>query len=180
MSDPARLRYNTIAIGLHWLLAALIIFMLVMGEDMMQSAELGDNKPVALHVSLGVIILVLSLFRLVWRVMNPPPPPEASTKPWEATLSKVTHGLFYVLMIGLPLSGALGFAGFSSRDMDGQTVSVLGLFPMPLIANPGLPAIAMHKVGSNLMIGLVVLHVLAALKHQFIDKDGVLRRMSPH
>ncbi|HMT14143.1 MAG TPA: cytochrome b [Aestuariivirga sp.] len=180
MSHPARLRYNTVAIILHWLIAALMIFMLVKGEDMMQSAELGDNGPVAVHVSLGVLILVLSLLRLLWRVMNPPPPLEAESKAWEVTLSKVTHILFYVLMIGLPISGALGFAGFSSRDMDGATVNVLGLFPMPLIPNPGLPAIAMHKLGANLAIALTVLHVLAALKHQFIDRDGVLSRMSPH
>lgn len=180
MTAVTRERYSTVAIILHWTLAALMIFMLIMGEDMMHAAELGDNGPVAVHVSLGVLILVLTLARLAWRIMNPPPELPATMKDWEKKLSVATHVLFYVLMIGLPLSGALGFAGFSSRDMGGQTVNVLGLFPFPLIPNPGLPAIAMHKIGTNLAIALTVLHVLAALKHQFVDKDGLLRRMSPH
>jgi len=129
-------------------------------------------------VSIGVTILVLSVLRLVWRLMNPPPPLPVAMKSWELALSKATHILFYVLMIGLPVLGWLALPAFIAEEPAMSAVSVFGL-SVPVAPNLGLPAGELHEIGSNVAMVLTILHVLAALKHQFYDRDGLLLRMSP-
>lgn len=183
MTAAPRKRYDAIAMSLHWVIAGLLIFMIVFGEDLMKSAEHATGPDGALgasiHASIGVAVLVLSVIRLGWRFGHPPPPAPATMKPWERTVMGVTHVLFYVLMIGLPLSGWLAFAAFLPEAPAAADARLFGLFTIPAAPLVGDFVKGIHGLGSNLLMVLVILHVLAALKHQFIDRDGVLRRMLP-
>jgi cytochrome b561 len=188
MTDTNLQKYDGVAMLLHWVTAVLMIVMIFFGEDLMgEGEEAGEAAGAAvstflpsIHVSIGVTILVLTVLRLLWRVMNPPPPYPATMKPWEVTVSKVTHLLFYVLMIGLPLTGWLAFPEFLRETPAMSGVTVFGLFPLPVAPAFGEFGGEVHEIGSNAAMVLVILHVLAALKHQFIDHDTILRRMSPH
>lgn len=179
MTTP--LRYNTVAIALHWILALLMIFMVFFGEELM---EVEDEGAVAatflpsLHISIGVAILVLSVLRLAWRLMKPPPPLPATMKPWEMALSHATHIAFYVLMIGVPLLGWLATPEFLADEPGMAAISAFGI-GLPQAPNLGIDAKEFHEIGSNAAMVLIILHVLAALKHQFVDRDALLRRMSP-
>jgi cytochrome b561 len=178
MTNPAR--YSKIAIYLHWLIAALMIYMLFLGEDLIAHAK-GTYGP-SIHATIGVSILVLSLARLAWRLTNPPPTLPTTTAKWEAVTSKITHVLFYVLMIGLPLTGLTAFTSHMVEHADSVGSTIFGLFPVPALPDFGAGSAfhAIHTVGSKLGILLLLLHVVGALKHQFWNKDGMLRRMSPH
>jgi cytochrome b561 len=173
------IRYDSVAMSLHWTIALLMIFMVLFGENLMDRHQTGTYYA-SIHASTGITILLLSLFRLFWRWRNPPPPLPKSMKPWEIMLSKVTHIFFYAMMIGLPLSGWLAFSGLVVKHPNFIGTSYFGLINVIQIpAAASIPFDAIHNLGGNLMIALIALHVLAALKHQFIDKDGVLKRMSP-
>jgi cytochrome b561 len=173
------IRYDFVAMSLHWVIAGLMIFMLFFGGDLMNRRQ-PDTFNSSLHASIGAAILLLSLARLLWRLRSLPPPLPSAMKPWEIYLSKLTHVLFYVMMIGLPLTGWLAFS-----DMMVKHSAFLGTQFFGLIDVTQFPGVVgyhfdgLHSLGSNLMIGLTGLHVLAALKHQFIDNDGLLRRMIP-
>jgi cytochrome b561 len=171
-------RYTLIAIVLHWTIAILMMFMLFLGENLMARGN-GSFYP-SVHVSLGLLILVLSFARLVWRLANTPPALPATMKNWEVKVSYLTHGLFYLLMVGLPITGMMTFASHISRHPELLDASVFGLFGVPMLPDIGGLAGPMHGLGSKVGQLLVFLHVAAALKHQFWDKDGVLGRMSPH
>jgi cytochrome b561 len=173
-------RYTNIAISLHWLIAGLMIYMLFFGEDLIARAH-GTAGP-SLHATIGVSILILSLARLGWRLANPPPALPATIKSWEARASELSHGLFYVLMIGLPLTGLMAFTSHMMAHPDAKESQIFWSLPVPALPDFGFggPAHLLHTIGSKVGIALLILHVAAALKHQFWDKDNVLRRMSPH
>ena len=100
--------------------------------------------------------------------------------PWEQMASKATHVLFYILLIGLPLSGWLSFGHYVVERPVVAAAQVFGLFAVPAAPDLGDVGGAIHGLGSNVAIALVILHVLAALKHHFINRDDVLRRMLRH
>jgi cytochrome b561 len=179
MTVTARTRYDTVAMSLHWLIAVLLIFMLFFGGDLMKGEKTGSFFGPSLHASIGSAILVLSVLRLVWRLYNPPPAYPASMAPWEQMAAKTTHLLFYVLLIGMPLTGWLATPKFLSEEGAMMGLTVFGAFPLPGAPNLGLPMKAIHDLGSNFGIALLALHVIAALKHHFVNRDGVLRRMLP-
>jgi cytochrome b561 len=193
MIETQPTKYDKVAIALHWIIGILMIVMIFFGENLMGSegGEEGEGVVAAaggavdtflpsVHVSIGVTILVLTLVRILWRLMNPPPPLPASMAPWEVTLTKLTHVLFYVLMIGLPLTGWLGFPHFLTEKPAMSAISIFGVMSVPGAPEIGIPWGLFHNLGSKLGMALVALHVLAALKHQFITRDGLLARMSPH
>ena len=184
MPTQSRTRYTRVAIGLHWLIALLMIPMVLFGEEMMEiereagEAAEGLFKP-SLHVTIGVTILVLSVARLLWRIANPPPAYPPQMKTWEVALAKITVVIFYALMLGLPFTGWLALAGEIARHPEMTQISVFGLFHMPVAPSLGLPARAMHGLGSNIAMALIGLHILAALKHQFMDDVDTFGRMRP-
>ena len=105
-------RYSTVAIALHWLTALAILAMIPTGWWMSEAIADPDSQAAAyrvfqLHKSIGITILLLSLIRLGWRLANPPPPLPLNLPRWEALLSKIVHVGFYVVMIGMPLTGWL-------------------------------------------------------------------------
>ncbi|MEO6609834.1 MAG: cytochrome b [Aestuariivirga sp.] len=169
-------RYSNIAILLHWLIAALMIYMLFWGEDLIRGAK--DSFAPSIHASIGISILVLSVIRLVWRLINPPPVQPGDSHGWQAKASEWVHWLFYALMIGIPLTGMADFGRQAARHPEIAGASIFGLFPVPQIPLQALGSL--HGISTKLAIGLLILHVLGALKHQFWDKDRLINRMIPH
>ena len=179
MTVAAGPKYDTVAMALHWLVAALMIFMLFLGEELMETEEGGGTLAPSLHVSIGIAILALSVLRLLWRLINPPPHYPPSMAPWEQIASKAMVLIFYALLIGLPLTGWFAMPKFLSEEPAMTGISVFGALPLPAAPSLGLPMKGIHELGSNLSIALLALHVLAALKHHFINRDDILRRMLP-
>ncbi len=183
-----RVRYGTVAMALHWLLAAMILFNVGLGFFMTRLDEADERTfPLfQLHKSIGLTILMLSLMRLGWRLANPIPALPSGMSAWERFAARGVHVLFYVLMIAVPL---MGWATVSSAPLAVPTMW-FGLFEWPHI--PFLadlpraekrmfeePLAVTHSLLALAMLGLVALHAAAALKHQFHDKDDVLKRMLP-
>ena len=183
-----RTRYTTVAIVLHWLIAAAIIFQVIVGWRMGDGPK-GSPTTFALfqlHKSIGFTILLLSLARLAWRLVNPAPLAPAGQPKWERLAAKAVHVGFYVIMIGLPLTGWILVS--TSRVV----VPTLwwGVIPWPHL--PGLPELAAgpkhawHEVGEighgvlvKLTYLLLALHLGAVAKHQVLDKDEVFPNMAP-
>ena len=173
------LRYTNGAIALHWITVLLVLTQLYLGftfHDMPRGPAKGELF--TWHKTVGATILILSLIRLGWRLAHKPPPfPEALPR-WERIVAVWNHRAFYVLLIALPLTGLATISSGSS----GFT-KLAGGIPLPFI--PGLPESAGEPLGGIHMllvwitIALVVLHVAAALKHQFVDRARVAGRMPP-
>lgn len=180
-------RYDAVAMVLHWVTALLLVFMLVFGEELMEAGEeaeelgegLAGTFAPSLHVSIGAAILILTLLRIVWRLTHRAPPYPVTMKPYERMASGAVHGLFYLLLVGIPLTGWLAFGGFVAEEPAMAAVRLFGLWPVPAAPASFGEVKELHEIGSNAIMVLAALHVLAALKHQFVDGDGVFRRMLP-
>jgi cytochrome b561 len=179
-------KYSKTAVALHWLIALGIAFnmaMLFMGDD---------ARPrwyINMHKSLGIVLLLLVIGRILWRYMNTPPAlPEY--KRWEVVLSKATHHLLYILMIFMPLSGWLmNSASFNTSTGQAYGIDIFHVIPwfnIPLFSNMseqtreawhfGLGAA--HGFSTQIVLLLLLaLHIGGALKHQFLDKEKQFQRM---
>jgi cytochrome b561 len=182
VNEKAALRYGAVATTLHWLIAAAIIGMLIVGKYMHGLPNTDPDKFVLyqLHKSTGITILALSLLRLVWRLTHAVPPLPAAMPAWERWAAHGMHFALYAAMVGMPLSGWARV----STDPIGIPTLWFGLFEVPHLpfgADRDLSYLfhEMHELGGNLLILLLVGHVLAALKHHFWDRDNVLKRMLP-
>jgi cytochrome b561 len=169
-------RYSRVAIGLHWTIALLIIANLTIG--LLHESLLKGTIP--LHKSIGMLVLVLSLVRLGWRLTHRPPPLPASVKRWEVGLAHAAHWILYALMILIPLSGWI----FTSASPKRHPLDFFGLFPLPMFPVSQDKALSdawadRHELMAYLMIALLLLHIGAALKHRFVDRDGTVQRMLP-
>ena len=179
-------RYSSVAITLHWLIAFAIIGMIFGGWYM---TDLPDGAPgqyflYQMHKSIGITILLLTVARIIWRVMNPPPPLSDNMKGLEKTASHLVHLGFYGLMILLPLTGWL----YSSVSVKLDVPTVL----YGVISWPDVPFVEGLKTESasgivNFIHGrlawvalfLLALHVAGAIKHELSAEEGVLKRMLP-
>lgn len=182
-------RYGSVAMALHWIIALLIIGNVCSG--FVFNEILGDNDPlrftlVQLHKPIGLTVLVLSLVRLAWRLVNKVPELPAGMGPVMRILAHGSHYLFYILMIGIPL---VGWAMVSS-SRTGIPTSYFGLFQWPSISYfANLPLAEkthyrhmLSNLHAELAYGaavLLVLHVAAALYHHHVRRDTVLKRMVP-
>jgi cytochrome b561 len=178
MHAPSSNRYTVVAILLHWAIAALILFMIWLGWNM------DDNEArFQLHKSIGISILFLSVARVMWRWLNPPPPLPDDMAPWEKRLSHGVHIGFYALMIGLPL---LGWFLVSTSKFQVSTV-LFGTVSWPhLPFTEGLRGGTLHEIaeflhskGAWVLIVLLGLHVAGAIKHEVAAEQGVFKRMIP-
>lgn len=167
--------FGLVARFLHWLTAIAIIGMFALGLWMRGLSyydpwyRLGPEW----HQSIGILLLVVVLGRLVWRWMNPLPV-EPSLSRFEKTASVWTHRLFYLMIV------ALCGVGYLIPTADGSDLLLFWAIPLPsLVEGKDLADIAgtVHEYIAYALIGLAVIHALAALKHHFIDKDDTLRRM---
>jgi cytochrome b561 len=178
LSTIASPRYGGVAQGLHWLVAALVVTMFGLGWYM-SGLPLGQQKfdLYQLHKSLGLTIFTLVLVRLAWRLRHPPPPLPAGLPAWERAAARVTHALFYLLLLVQPL------IGFLQSNAANFPVVAWGILPLPALIGSdealGETLILVHENVSRVLLGLIVLHVAAALRHHFLLKDDVLRRMLP-
>lgn len=170
--------YTAIAIGLHWLIALGIAGSFAVGLYMQDLPLSPDKlKIYSWHKWAGVTIFLLVLVRLGWRLSHVAPAPPAGLPAWQLRAAAAVHGLLYVLMIAIPLSGWL-----MSSAKGYQTVW-FGLVPLPDLLQKdkalGEMLALIHQWLNYGMAGLVLAHAGAALKHYFIDRDGVLPRMLP-
>lgn len=171
-------RYDPVAQAFHWVIAALIATQFVLAKTAM-ALPLGMHKLIlfARHKSFGMTILMLALLRLVWRWKHPPPPLPLGMTPIERTFARATHTGFYVLLFIMPLTG------WMMSSAKNYSVSWFSLFTWPNLIGPNEAAFKLlretHDLMSDLLFAIVVLHVLAALKHHLWNKDDVLLRMLP-
>lgn len=169
-------RYGIIAILLHWLIAILMMTMLALGLYMTSLTFSAQKlKLYGWHKEVGILILMLVILRIIWRLTNILPDLPITIPQWQKLAARATHLAFYSFMFVLPISGWL----ISSTA--GLPVSFFGLFvlPNPMPANQNLHYLfkEMHEWLAYGLIAAICLHVAAALKHHFIDKDDILRRI---
>lgn len=171
-------RYDRIAVLLHWLMAALIVAAFALGVVMVDIPGLTPTKLkyFSWHKWLGVTVLALVALRLLWRLRHRAPRP-IEMPAWQRRMALLTHALLYLLMFAVPLSGY--FYSLAA----GVPVVYLGVLPLPVLIGPDptlKPVLKdVHNVLVYTMLFFVIMHVAAALKHQWIDRDGLLRRMMP-
>jgi cytochrome b561 len=175
-SSPVR--YTALAQAFHWVIAALIVtqFALAWTAD---DLPLGLHKLALLarHKSFGMTVLMLATLRLLWRFANPPPQLPPGMTPLERNLARATHVAFYVLLFAMPLTG------WMMSSAKNYSVSWFGLFTWPNLIGQSDAAFALlkstHDYLSYALLAIAILHVIAALKHHFWNKDDVLVRMLP-
>lgn len=185
-TDAPTRRYTRVAIALHWLTAAAVLALIGIGLVMTQT-DLAPMRRFQLyqwHKSIGITVLLLSLVRIAWRLFHPAPPPPGAMPRIERRAASAAHGLLYLLLIGMPLTG---WAVVSASPFNLPTL-LYGTIPWPHL--PVVSTLAdkagaekalalVHASGAWLLIGLLALHVGAALRHHLILRDDTLRRMLP-
>lgn len=177
MNEASITRYDKVAIGFHWLIALLIIgnfYLGAVGHELPKDIRPTYMDP---HKAIGITILGLSLLRLGWRLGHRPPAFPSDIARWQAMAAKTVHILFYVLTIGIPLSGWVmvsAYPGSPGADFFG-----LATLDLPVGDSKALSGFAHegHEIMAQLLLVLFILHVAAALKHQFIGKIALLQRM---
>lgn len=170
--------YNAPARMLHWSLVALIAA--EFGLAWLMPDVRRDTQPIGLiawHIGVGTTILGLMLLRLLWRWGGGTPEPHPVVAPWQDRAARATHALLYAGFLVLPV---LGWINASSR---GWTVHLAGLLSLPALAAQGAGWAHemgdVHQLVAYGLLGLIGLHVAAAGYHQFVLRDGLMRRMWP-
>jgi cytochrome b561 len=182
----ARSRYSTVAIALHWAIAALIIIDLAVGSVMESYPPGVRGVLVGSHATAGLTVLLLSVLRVLWRLRHSPPPLPADMPRWERSAAHLAHCLLYALMLAMPLIGWSILSAHPARP--GHGIPLLGslqMLPIGFISH--WPAafqkmmhdrfVRLHVIGAWLLFGLLLLHIAGALKHQLIDGHAELARM---
>jgi cytochrome b561 len=173
----AQSHYGAIAKALHWLTAGLLAVQLPLGW-LMPDIRRGMNPGAAmsLHISIGVTLLLLMTVRLVWRLTHPVAP-ESQLPAWQRIGAELIHWLLY-LAVGLTTTTGWFFA--SSR---GWTIHLFGLVPLPRLVEQGSglgrSLGGLHATLTWILLGLIGIHILAALVHLLVYKDRVFHRMLP-
>lgn len=171
-------RYGVVAQLFHWAVVALIIVQYVLA-NIVDGLPLGPAKiaMLARHKSVGITILALVLLRLIWRWVNTVPAEPLDIPHWQRIAARISHIALYALLLITPLAGWLMS---SARNFP---VSWFGLVTLPDFIAPNRPAYdflhGAHEFMAITLLGLALLHIAAALKHHFVDRDNVLRRMLP-
>jgi cytochrome b561 len=184
-------KYTRIAMALHWIVAVLILCNVALGLSADHWLPDEQIRPVIdLHKSIGITVLGLVLLRILWRLSHKPPPLPRSFPTWERTAANTGHFLLYLLMIAIPLSGWAHDSAW--KDAATHPMQLFGLFQWPRIGllmnmdpaykesvhlhdNLGL----LHTWLGYALYALLTLHVAGALKHEWIDRRSVLKRMVP-
>ncbi len=170
--------YGIAAKTFHWLMAVLIITLIVVGLIMSDMENSPDKfKLIGLHKEVGIIVLALAVLRLGWKVLDVSPSLPDSIGKMAQLAAKLVHLALYFFMFAMPLTGWL------MSSAAGFPVSMFGWFTLPNLIAPdkvfGKYMRELHELFAWGLIGLIVLHLLAALFHHFYYKDNVLKRMLP-
>jgi len=178
VAEP-RNRYSTVSLVLHWLIAVMILaqVLLITANEATEGQAI-SREFIQIHKAAGLTVLILTLVRIGWRLANPAIPLPDTMKRWEKILARTTHVLFYVFLLAMPLTG------WAAVSATGRDLSWFGLFNWPLLPISGgrdafKSIIGIHELAMKGLYALIALHVLAALKHQFVNRDNVLHRMIP-
>lgn len=178
-TDDERHAYTGGAIALHWVIATLIVGGFALGWVMTRIPGITPDKLrfYSWHKWIGVTVLALAVLRVLWRLMHRAPPLPDSMSVWQRRAAHVGHIMLYVLMIAIPVSGYLYSAASNIP------VVYLGLVPLPPLIAPD-PVLkvwfkSIHIALDYALLVLVIGHVAVAVKHHWLDGDGLLYRMLP-
>lgn len=173
--------WGSVAKTFHWLIALLILGMLIMGAsfDFVPKGTPLRSLLFQIHKSIGLTLLLLMCLRLVWRLMNPTPALPTNTPAWQQSAAHISHLLLYFYAFMMPLTG------WVSSTAKGHAPVFWWLFsvPAPFVSQSRLFGHFINQLHTHfawVLMSLIVIHVLGALKHHFVDKDTVLKRMAPH
>lgn len=168
--------YGWLAKFFHWAIAPLIIVMLIFGFFLGSLSK--DFQPTAYnyHKLTGLLILTLVIFRILWAVINPKPKLPENTLAWQRMAEHMVQGLMYISMLTMPLVGWLGACSAGYAPQLGQLQLKL---PVPHDLSKAELFFKLHELFAFLLIGLLIIHVSAALYHHIIKKDMILKRMLP-
>ncbi len=174
-SVQTKTAYDGVAKTLHWIVALLMLVMLTFGWTLGDLPLDEKVQTLVIHSSLGLSVFLLMGVRLYWRYTHTPPSLPDHMPGWQVTASKMSHRALYFFTMLQPL---LGLAQSAYADF---AVRPFGAFTVTLGANENLHEIfhELHEINAMVLIGLVLLHLGAALYHHFVQKDTVLRRMLP-
>lgn len=170
-------QYGAVAQLFHWTILALIICQFYLADKAEDLSMLKKIGVLATHKSVGMTVFALAVLRLLWRFANPVPALPTGTPAWQRMGAHVSHWGLYALILVTPL---VGWMMSSARN---YSVSYFGWFTLPNLVGPDKALYELlhvtHEWLANAIFALAVLHAAAALKHHFIDRDNVLRRMLP-
>lgn len=174
-------KLSTTTVVLHWAVGLTILFLVVIGIYMHEN-DAYSLYPI--HKSIGIIVFFLVVPRIIWRIINGWPTPVSQYHRWEQILAKVTHWALIISTVALPISGVvMSWAAGYGIDIFSLSIAPHNIDPNDankiIAINKELSAFGaqMHEVFANVIFFGLILHILGALKHHFIDKDGTLRRM---
>jgi cytochrome b561 len=191
--DSDVLRYTRVAILIHWAIALLILVNVALGLSAawLPPSVLSDVQArvvIDTHKSIGITVLGLAIVRVFWRLTHRPPPLPAQFPGWEKAAAHFAHIALYVLIFALPLSGWMHDSAWSAAAS--HPMYLFGIVPWPRIGflmhlDPALKDQlhtqlgTLHTACSYALYGVLMLHILGALKHQWIDHHPVIGRMLP-
>jgi cytochrome b561 len=175
-SSIAPSRYHIVSQLLHWLMAAILLYLIVFSSfEEATDAQLVEK--IKLHTGLGILIVLLAALRWIWRLARPRPGEIANTPRWQIRAANFTHHAFYIIFLIAP---ALGFV---LAGLVAYRVEMFGLFEISgwLADSPNAAGLvnSFHGFAVDILTGLIVVHVAAALYHHFIKGDGLIWRMLP-
>lgn len=170
-------RYGIVSRLLHWSIALLIFGLVALGWYMVDLTyyDRWYYTSLSAHKALGILVLELAILKILWSLYSRPPEFAPTLKPWERISARIMHGVLYLMMILIPVTG------YIISTSAGDPVSFFGWYQVPALfpKNEGMRdlAIELHYYLAYGTAVLAALHGLAALKHHFIDRDGTLRKM---
>ena len=184
--DDGVVRFSYVAIFFHWAVAALILANILIAWQFHSVHGVPGSAILQIHKSVGITILLLGALRLMWRLLNQPPPFAITMQAWEKGAAKIEERGFYFIMFAMPLTGwaIVSALGLPTPIMlfgvvHWAYIPSLGTLPFDQILRMyGLSAGAHHLL-ARITYVLLALHVLAALRHQFLKRDAVLGRVIP-
>lgn len=170
--------YGSISRALHWLIALLVIVMLGFGFFMGDFPKAYKPTVYMLHKSTGLLILFLMSIRLIWTLFNRSPDLPTNIPKWQAISARLAHICLYVILFAMPITGlVMSVAANKLPTFYGLfTVTIPGLQPNKALASLMNSS---HEIIAWILLSFVFLHILAVLKHVFIEKDNLLKRMMP-
>lgn len=172
-------RYSRTAMVLHWVIALAVLGQIAFGWYLQTVPRLTPDRTVFvnLHKSTGLVIGILILVRLAWRLTHEPPPLPAAMPVWERRAARASHVLLYVCMLIMPLAGytASNFSKFGVKLFNRIVLPPWGVDDRAVYAFFN----GLHVATSYVFVALIAIHIAAALKHLFLSRYGVFRRMLP-
>jgi len=170
----ATARFTSVQIAFHWLSALLVLLIIALpyGADFFASLLGGKGNVFTLHKSLGIVVLLLTLLRLAYRGRKIPPQ-QLEQSPAQRFAAKAGHGLLYLLLLMMPISGLL----FGSKPINLFWLVEIG--PLPFSSNVRGVAKDVHILGQYVLFAMILGHAAVALWHHYVRRDDVLKGMLP-